>query len=110
MGDWQTKAGSLMALVEARIDLAKGAHRRVNLSQRHPQSSVADTDAGEICRTQANVNADAALGGSEFDGVAEEIDQNLLEAERIGQKIWNVRHDVGFNEDVLFAGLSFDNK
>ena len=56
------------------------------------------------------INADAALGGREFHGVAEEVDEDLLEAERIGHQIGKVRHDVGFDMHVFFLGLGFDDE
>ena len=110
MGNGQAKARALMALVEARIDLTKGAHGGFNFRQRHSHAGVADGDGDDSVLPGADVNANAALGGSEFHGVAEKVDEDLLEPERIGHQIGKVRHDVGFNLHVFLAGLRFNDQ
>ncbi len=107
IGDWQAKARAFMALVEARIDLAKGAHGGFNLGKRHAHAGVTDADADNTFGADSNVNANAALGGCEFHGVAEKIDEDLLEAKWIGHQIGKIGHDVGFDMHVFFPRLGF---
>src|SRR5438105_6090061 len=93
VGYRQTEARSVMTLVEAAVDLAERTHRNVDLVGRHAGAGVGNEDLDEAVGGRSCSAVDAPALGREFHCIAEKIDENLLEAQRVGQQERRIRED-----------------
>ena len=72
-----------MALVEAGIDLAERAHRGFDLARRHAVAGVGDADGDGILGAGTGLDMDPAARIGEFGRVAENVDEDLFQPQRI---------------------------
>ena len=99
-----------MALAPAAAHLAEWPHRRVDLLRRHPRSVVADLDADQAVAKSRCHELDHAAGLGELDGVGQHIDQDLLEAQRIGIELRQIGREPARHGDAALASPRVDDQ
>ena len=82
----QPEAGALAAAGEAAIDLAERLARDRDLGRRHPETGIAHLEFDAAVGAAAHGEDDGAAGIGEFDRIAEQVQQDLLEPGRVGDQ------------------------
>src|ERR1051326_6399020 len=83
LGEWQAEARALIFAREAAVDLAEGAQRGLEVFGRDADAGIADRDP-EAPLLDRGLDGDASTRLREFDGVREQVDQDLLQATAVG--------------------------
>ena len=105
----QTQAGALILAGQAAVDLDEGLKEPGLILQRDADAGVADGEAQPLCAgIGVDREADASACGSEFDGVAEQVDQDLLETARVGVDDGRRHAQVRGDGDGFAGGGGFD--
>lgn len=84
LGDGQAQAGAAIAAGGGAISLAEGIEDVLLLLGRDADAFVADAEFEVVFAGDQNAQTNAA-GFGEFDGIAQQVEEDLLEAQRIAE-------------------------
>src|SRR5207248_1360182 len=110
ISDGQAQPSAFMSAVEGGLDLAEGAHSSLDFGRRHASTGISHGNRRVALLQNTRLDADAAAVFGEFHGIAEEIDEDLFDPQRITDDQWQSRIEGRFNGNRLFARLGLDDE
>src|SRR6202022_4654274 len=100
--DRETQAGPLILPADAALALLKALEDSLGIFRRDADTSIPDTD--HQLRSLALGRDAHATGLCEFDGVAQQVQQDLLELWSVGKDASDLGRDVGGQLELLVLG------